>query len=290
MELSSRTALVTGATQNLGRSLVAGLAAALRPSDRVLLTGRDPQRVKEVAADLDLASTGARVEGRLLDVTDQDAIEALAAELGEIDIVFSNATARMTPGDEPAEQIDVVARTSNGATTQVLRSFAPRLRPGGRLVVVASALGTLDKLPENIRPRFAAAAVAGIDAVDALTEEWRVAVQSATAESEGFPGWLNVPSKALQVAAVRAVAAERREIDLAEDRLIVALCPGLIDTEASRPWFDDMSSAQTPDEAAVWPVSLAVSTPANPAFYGELVQFGAVIPWESGMPVPHRAA
>ena len=99
MELSSRTALVTGATQNLGRSLVAGLAAALRPSDRVLLTGRDPVRVNEIAAALDATSTGARVEGRLLDVTDRDAIEALAAELGEIDIVFQNATARMTPGD-----------------------------------------------------------------------------------------------------------------------------------------------------------------------------------------------
>jgi carbonyl reductase 1 len=290
MDVSSRTALVTGATQNLGRSLVAGLAAGLRPSDRVLLTGRDPLRVKEIAADLDAASTGARVEGRVLDVTDLDAIEALAAELGEIDIVFSNATARMTPGDHPAQLVDVVARTSNDATTRVLRSFAPRLRPGGRLVIVASALGTLDKLPDRIRPRFAAAAVAGLDAVDTLTEAWRGAVRSGTAESEGFPGWLNIPSKVLQVAAVRAIAAERREIDLAADRLVVALCPGLIDTAASRPWFDDMSSAQTPDAAAAWPVSLALTAPADPAFYGELVQFGTVLPWESGIPVPHHAA
>ena len=38
----SRIALVTGANQNLGRALVAGLAARMTPADRVLLTGRDP--------------------------------------------------------------------------------------------------------------------------------------------------------------------------------------------------------------------------------------------------------
>ena len=108
---SSRTAVVTGATQNLGRALVAGLASALRPDDRVLLTGRDAERVAEVAAQLDAASTGARVEGHVLDVRDADAIAALAAELGAADLVFSNATARMTPDDDPAAMIDAVAET-----------------------------------------------------------------------------------------------------------------------------------------------------------------------------------
>ena len=66
-------------------------------------------------------------------------------------------------------------------------------------------------------------------------------------------------------------------------------CPGLIDTEASRPWFADMSQAQTPAEAAAWPVELALGEHFDPAFYGELVQFGAVIPWQTGVPVAHRA-
>ena len=69
----------------------------------------------------------------------------------------------------------------------------------------------------------------------------------------------------------------------------MALCPGLIDTDASRPWFADMISAQTPDQAAAWPVELALASAVDPAFYGELVQFGTVIPWETGTPVPHRA-
>ena len=67
----------------------------------------------------------------------------------------------------------------------------------------------------------------------------------------------------------------------------MALCPGLIDTDASRPWFEDMSQAQTPAEAASWPVELALADRFDPAFYGELVQFGKVLPWGSGIPVPH---
>jgi len=282
----ARTALVTGANQGLGRALVEGLATRMNRSDRILLTGRDPERVRTAAAAA--PESGARVEGRVLDVRDGDAIAALAAELGEVDIVFSNATARMTPDADPAGEVDAVAETSNLATSRMLRAFAPRLRPGGRLVIVASSLGTLDKLDPRVRPRFAAAA-ASLDAVDALVAEWRAAVHAGRAELEGFGTWLNIPSKVAQVAAVRAVARERRSTDLAEGRLVAALCPGLIDTDASRPWFADMSQAQTPAEAAVWPVELAVGESFDPAFYGELVRFGAVIPWRTGVPVAHRA-
>jgi hypothetical protein len=69
----------------------------------------------------------------------------------------------------------------------------------------------------------------------------------------------------------------------------MALCPGLIDTDASRPWFDDMSQAQTPAQAAAWPAKLALAPGFEPSFYGELVQFGKVLPWTSGIPVAHSA-
>jgi NAD(P)-dependent dehydrogenase (short-subunit alcohol dehydrogenase family) len=283
---ASRTALITGANQGLGLALVEGLAARLGRSDRVLLTGRDADRVAGAAAAV--PTGGARIEGRVLDVRDPDAIAALADELGEVDIVFSNASARMSPDADAADEVDAVLETSNLATTRMLRAFAPRLRPGGRLIVVASALGTLDKLDARVRPRFAAAAER-LDAVDALVGEWRDAVHSGRAQAEGFGSWLNIPSKVAQVAAVRAIAAERRAADLEHGRLLAALCPGLIDTDASRPWFADMSEAQTPAQAAAWPVELVLSDDVDPGYYGELVQFGKVLPWETGVPIPHRA-
>jgi carbonyl reductase 1 len=285
---ASRIALVTGANQGLGRALVEGLAARMAPQDRIVLTGRDPRRVHAAAAVVADGQAIARVEGRVLDVRDRDAIADLAAELGEIDIVFSNAASRMRPHADSADEVDAVAETNNLATTRMLRAFLPRLRPGGRLIIVASALGTLDKLDQRAAARFAAAAES-LDAVDALVAEWRQAVHDGRAEDEGYGTWLNIPSKVAQVAAVRAVAHERRAADLAEGKLVMALCPGLIDTDASRPWFDDMSEAQTPTEAASWPVELALTSPFDAAFYGQLVQFGNVLPWESGIPVPHSA-
>lgn len=288
--ITSRTALITGANQGLGRALAEGLAAGMAPHDRVLLTGRDPGRVANAAAAVAAGGAIARVEGRVLDVRDGEAITALAVELGEVDIVFSNATSRMSPQADPADEVDAIADTSNFATTRMLRAFAPRLSPGGRLIIVASALGTLDKLDGRVAGRFARAANEDLAAVDALVANWRQAVHDGRACDDGYGTWLNIPSKVAQVAAVRALARERRAADLAENKLLMALCPGLIDTDASRPWFEDMSAAQTPTEAADWPVRLALGPTFDPAFYGELVQFGKVLSWESGIPVAHSAA
>ena len=288
--ITSRTALITGANQGLGRALAEGLAAGMAPHDRVLLTGRDPGRVANAAAAVAAGGAIARVEGRVLDVRDGEAITALAVELGEVDIVFSNATSRMSPQADPADEVDAIADTSNFATTRMLRAFAPRLSPGGRLIIVASALGTLDKLDGRVAGRFARAANEDLAAVDALVANWRQAVHDGRACDDGYGTWLNIPSKVAQVAAVRALARERRAADLAENKLLMALCPGLIDTDASRPWFEDMSAAQTPTEAAAWPVRLALGPTFDPAFYGELVQFGKVLSWESGIPVAHSAA
>ena len=287
---TSRIALITGANQGLGRALAERLAANLAPHDRVLLTGRNRERVMAAAAEVADGPAVARVEGRVLDVRDGDAIASLAAELGEVDIVFSNATSRMSPQADPTDEVDAVAETNNLAATRMLRAFAPRLRAGGRLIIVASALGTLDKLDPRVADRFARAAEEDVDAVDGLIADWRAAVHDGRAEADGYGAWLNIPSKVGQVAAVRALARQRRAADLAENKLLMALCPGLIDTDASRPWFDDMSSAQTPAEAARWPVELVLGESFDPAFYGELVQFGKVLPWETGVPVAHNAA
>jgi carbonyl reductase 1 len=276
---SPRIALVTGANQGLGLALAHGLAARLRPDDLVLLTGRDATRVASAVATV--GRDGAHVEGRVLDVRNAGAIADLADELqrdqGGVDIVFSNAGARIPPDQEPAETIDELVETSNLGTTRMLRAFTPLLRPGGRMIVVASSFGRLGHLDAAVRPRFEQAST--LDDVEAVLADWRAAVHDDRAEREGWPAWINIPSKVAQVAAVRAVAAARGDRDLADGTLIAAVCPGLIDTGASRPWFDDMSAAQTPAQAAEALLDLALAPAVDPRFYGELVRSGRVLPW-----------
>jgi carbonyl reductase 1 len=284
---ASRIALVTGANQGLGRALAEGLAARMSPGDLVLLTGRSPRRVSDAAREVaERPGTRAHVEGRVLDVTDTDAIARLAGELrtrhGGVDVVISNAVARVLPEESQAARADEFIDVSNTATHAILRSFGPVLRPGGRLLVVASSLGTLGHLDPRLHPLFDGAS---LDQVEYAVESWRARIHNGTAAEAGWPRWLNVPSKVAQVAAVRAAAAERRERDLAEGTLIASVCPGMVDTATSRPWFSDFSHAQSPEEAARAVLDLVFAEHVDPALYGELVRFGEALPWHSGAPL-----
>ena len=286
----ARIALVTGANQGLGFALAAGLAARMYPDDLVLLTGRHARRVADAAAAVTTRpETRSRVLGRVLDVAGTGAVAGLAGELadrhGGVDIVISNAIAALTPDRPQSEQADEFIDVANGGTHAVLRSFGPVLRPDGRLIVVASSLGTLGHLDPRLQPLFDGAT---LEQVEAAVESWRTAIHHGTAEEQGWSRWINVPSKVAQVAAVRAVAAQRRAADLAGGTLVAAACPGLVDTRASRPWFDDYSRAQTPELAARAVLDLILADRPDPTTYGELVQFGQVLPWHSGTPFPSQ--
>ena len=270
-------AAVTGANQGLGLALVAGLRARLGSDDVVFLTGRDPDRVAGAARGL--GDQGLPVETHELDVTDAASVDRFAAtvdERGGLDILFSNAAARIGRDRPEAAQVRAFVATNNRGTTRLLRALVPRMRPGGRLFVVASSFGTLRSLPDaRLHVRFDAPDLT-LDDIDAAVAGYVDAVEAGRAEAEGWPDWINIPSKVGQVAAVRVVA---RDLAAAgTDVLVAAVCPGLVDTDASRPWFDDMSEAQSPDAAAAHLVRLALD-PVDDAWWGELVQFGRVLPW-----------
>lgn len=279
MEAAARVALVTGANQGLGHALVEGLCRALAPDDLVYLTGRDEGRVRQ-AVDR-LRAQGLAPRPGVVDVSDGASVarfaEQLAREHGGVDVVISNAARRMTREEPPASQVRAFVETNNLGTTHVLERFAPLLRDGGRLLVIASSLGRLRHLAEPLRARFVHAE--SLRAVDEVMLAYADAVERGTAAAEGWPEWINYASKAGQVASVRVLARAMQEEARRRRLVIDAVCPGLVDTAASRPWFDDMSKAQTPEAAAadvVW-LATAAYDPGLP--YGELVRHREVLPW-----------
>jgi len=272
-----KIAVVTGANQGLGFALVEGLCRAWGGEGIVYLTGRSEERVRS-AVDT-LRSRGLEPRAARLDVTDTTNIAAFAEtvreEHGGVDLFFSNAAHPMTKDKPFSEQVRTVLTTSNLATTRLIRAFDPLLREHARFFVVASAFGRLRYLAEPLRARFDRAP--SLEALDEVVLAYISAVENGTAAAEGWPDWINLPSKVAQVAIMRVYARMRARDPRA--LVIDAVCPGLIDTPLSRPWFEDMSKAQTPAEAARDVLWLATA-PSTEIPYGELLQHRTVLPWD----------
>jgi NAD(P)-dependent dehydrogenase (short-subunit alcohol dehydrogenase family) len=273
------TAIVTGANQGLGRALVAGIAARVGTAGTVYLTGRSPARI--AAAARELRAAGLHILTEAVDVMSNTSVERFAALIakrhGQVDLVISNAAARITPDHPQSEQVTAFVNTNNLGTTRMIRAFSPLLAPGGRFLIVASDFGSLRNLPPQLHERFDTATMS-LGELDAQMTAFSDAVEAGRAATEGWPEWINVPSKVGQVAAMRVLAREEKERAGYDGRFIAAVCPGLVDTDASRPWFDDMSQAPTPEEAAADILALGFD-PVEPTFYGELIQHRRIVPW-----------
>ncbi|MDW8471519.1 MULTISPECIES: SDR family NAD(P)-dependent oxidoreductase [Streptomyces] len=229
----SRTALVTGADQPLSRALVQGLAARMRPADQVLANGRDAERVFDATESVASgARSRSRVEGWILDVADVDSVFERAHELrtryGALDVVISGAVGAPEPRDSEIDHADDFIDITNIATHAMLRAFAPVLRPGSCFAVVVGAPGHLSPRLQNLFDG------ASLEQVEYAVESWRSALHLRTAREAGWPARLAIPATVAQVAAVRAVAAERRARDTADGTLIMAVWPDATRVSASQ--------------------------------------------------------
>lgn len=271
---------MTGANQGLGLALVQGLARALEPDDVVYLTARSPDKGEQAAKGL--TGTRAQVRVERLDVTDDDNVAALAATLrerhGAVDIVIGNAAAPISRTLSPGEQVRAFIDTNNHGTYRVLTHFMPLLCHHARLLVVASSFGTLRNLRPSLHHHFDVEQ-ARLEDIEAAMDHYVAAVEEGTARDEGWPEWINIPSKVAQVASAKIAARMMQATRPDAGILINAACPGLVDTAASRPWFDDMSNAQSPEDAAKAVVWLATLPEGTTAPNGELVRFKNVVPW-----------
>jgi NAD(P)-dependent dehydrogenase (short-subunit alcohol dehydrogenase family) len=88
IDLSGRTALVTGSTSGIGHAIAKGLAAA---GASVVVNGRTQAKVDAVVTALAKALPDGQLRGIAADVSTAAGCEALVAALPEVDILINNA-------------------------------------------------------------------------------------------------------------------------------------------------------------------------------------------------------
>ena len=144
-DLTGRTALVTGSTRGLGLALAQALAGA---GARVAINGRTREACEAAAAGIDGAVAAP------FDLTDEAAISAGVAALGEIDVLVNNAGMQMRRSLEQfslAEWQQVMEVNVTSAFL-VARAVAPQMIERGRGKIVNTCSVTSEVGRETIGP------------------------------------------------------------------------------------------------------------------------------------------
>jgi 3-oxoacyl-[acyl-carrier protein] reductase len=141
IDLSSRTAFVTGSTRGIGLAIARALHGA---GARVAVVGRDQRQAEAIAAEL-----GPGAFGVVCDVTHVDQVEraitAAESALGPVDILVNNAgltrdniLLRLTDADWDAV-LDANLKGAFHTTRAVIKGMMKRR--AGRIVNIASVVG-----------------------------------------------------------------------------------------------------------------------------------------------------
>jgi NAD(P)-dependent dehydrogenase (short-subunit alcohol dehydrogenase family) len=131
-----RTALVTGANRGIGRAVAAEL---YRRDLRVVVTARDGAAASEAAREV-----GPGVRWHALDVTDPGSVKRASEEIGDIDVLVSNAGVLLDAGTDPLsvplEAVEQTLRVNLIGSWRVVQAFVPPMvaRGWGRVVLISS--------------------------------------------------------------------------------------------------------------------------------------------------------
>jgi NAD(P)-dependent dehydrogenase (short-subunit alcohol dehydrogenase family) len=142
IDLTGRTAFVTGSTQGIGRVIAAGLAAA---GARTIVNGRSAGRVEAVAAELG-------VEGVAADVSTPEGAQAVFEALPELDILVNNLGIF---GPAPVLEVDDATwqrywETNVLSGIRLTRHYAPGMRDRGHGRVMFMASDSALVIPEEM--------------------------------------------------------------------------------------------------------------------------------------------
>ncbi|WP_377273510.1 SDR family NAD(P)-dependent oxidoreductase [Peterkaempfera sp. SMS 1(5)a] len=132
-ELAGSTALVTGATAGIGRTIALRLAAL---GASVVVHGRDKQRGAETIEEVAAAGGSARFVAA--DLSKPEDVLRLAAEAGEVDVLINNAGIyrfASTP-DTTSELFDTHMAINTRAPMLLVGALAPAMATRGRGTIV----------------------------------------------------------------------------------------------------------------------------------------------------------
>lgn len=87
MDLTNKTAIVTGGTRGIGRAIAKALVGA---GLRVAITARSEDDIANAISELNAAGPGTAM-GYVCDVRDYDQVRVVFAEIGRVDILVNNA-------------------------------------------------------------------------------------------------------------------------------------------------------------------------------------------------------
>jgi len=149
MDLTGKTALVTGSSRNIGRSTAIRLAEA---GADVGITARTDEEGCAETARL-VRETGSEAAVALADIGDPDAIQsmedAIRDQLGPIDVLVNNATYRPSKPflDVETEDLDRVLAVNFRGVFQTTQAVVPDMtdRGGGSIVNLIGAMVYLGK-------------------------------------------------------------------------------------------------------------------------------------------------
>jgi NAD(P)-dependent dehydrogenase (short-subunit alcohol dehydrogenase family) len=139
IDLTGKTALVTGSTQGIGLAIASGLASS---GARVVVNGRSADRVEKAVRQLQSESTGAQLVGVAADVTTEDGVTTLLKSASDVEILINNlGIFGVTSAREITdEQWRTYFEVNVLAAARLIRTYLPGMaeRGWGRIIQIAS--------------------------------------------------------------------------------------------------------------------------------------------------------